>query len=71
MTCPITSYGFAEDAQVRAAINVRAEAGQMRFTVQRRNVTLPDMEVVLNLAGRAQRAQRAVGHCRGGGAEHP
>ena len=51
VTCPITSYGFAEDAQVRA-INVRAEAGQMRFTVQRRNgVTLPDMEVVLNLAG--------------------
>jgi UDP-N-acetylmuramate--alanine ligase len=51
MTCPITSYGFSEDAQVRA-INVQAEAGQMRFTVQRRNgVTLPDMEVVLNLAG--------------------
>jgi len=51
VTCPITSYGFSEDAQVRA-INVRAEAGQMRFTVQRRNgVTLPDMEVVLNLAG--------------------
>lgn len=51
VTCPVTSYGFSEDAQVRA-INVRAEAGQMRFTVQRRNgVTLPDMEVVLNLAG--------------------
>ena len=51
VTCPITSYGFSEDAQVRA-INVRAEAGQMRFTVQRRNgVTLPDMEIVLNLAG--------------------
>ncbi|NMM75935.1 UDP-N-acetylmuramate--L-alanine ligase [Acidovorax sp. SRB_14] len=51
VTCPITSYGFAEDAQVRA-INVRAQAGQMRFTVQRSNgVTLPDLEVVLNLAG--------------------
>ncbi|WP_026436632.1 UDP-N-acetylmuramate--L-alanine ligase [Acidovorax sp. JHL-9] len=51
VTCPVTSYGFSEDAQVRA-INVRADAGQMRFTVQRRNgVTLPDMEVVLNLAG--------------------
>jgi len=48
---PITSYGFAEDAQVRA-INVRAEAGQMHFTVQRRNgVELPDLEVVLNLPG--------------------
>ncbi len=51
VTCPVTSYGFAEDAQVRA-VNVRAEAGQMRFTVQRRNgITLPDLEVVLNLAG--------------------
>ena len=48
---PVTSYGFAEDAQVRA-INVRADAGRMRFTVQRRNgVTLPDLEVELNLAG--------------------
>jgi UDP-N-acetylmuramate--alanine ligase len=51
VTCPITSYGFSEDAQVRA-IDVKAEAGQMRFTVLRRNgVTLPDMEIVLNLAG--------------------
>lgn len=48
---PITSYGFSEDAQVRAT-NVRAEAGQMRFTVQRRNgVSLPDLEVLLNLPG--------------------
>jgi UDP-N-acetylmuramate--alanine ligase len=52
VTCPITSYGFEEGAQVRA-INVRAVGGQMHFTVQRRNgVVLPDMEVVLNLAGR-------------------
>ncbi|KAB2901911.1 MAG: UDP-N-acetylmuramate--L-alanine ligase [Burkholderiaceae bacterium] len=51
VTCPITSYGFAEDAQVRA-VDVRAEGGRMRFTVQRRNgVTLPDLEVDLNLAG--------------------
>ena len=49
--CPITSYGLGEDAQVRA-IDVRAEGGQMLFTVQRRNgVTLPDLHVVLNLAG--------------------
>jgi len=49
--CPITSYGLGEDAQVRA-LNVRAEGGQMLFTVQRRNgVTLPDLDVVLNLAG--------------------
>ncbi|MFT3812599.1 MAG: UDP-N-acetylmuramate--L-alanine ligase [Acidovorax sp.] len=51
VTCPVTSYGFSEDAQVRA-INVRADAGRMCFTVQRRNgVTLPDLDVELNLAG--------------------
>ncbi|WP_395667895.1 UDP-N-acetylmuramate--L-alanine ligase [Rhodoferax sp.] len=51
VTCPITSYGFNEAAQVRA-INVRAVGAQMQFTVQRRNgVVLPDMEVVLNLPG--------------------
>ena len=48
---PVTSYGFAEGSQVRA-VNVRAAAGQMRFTVQRSNgVTLPELDVVLNLAG--------------------
>lgn len=51
VTCPITSYGFNEDAEVRA-VNVHAVGGQMHFTVQRRNgVVLPDMEVVLNLPG--------------------
>jgi len=51
VTCPVTSYGTHEDAQVRA-LNIRAENGQMHFTVQRRNgVTLPDMQVVLNLPG--------------------
>ena len=51
VTCPVTSYGFNEQAQVRA-INVRAVGGQMHFTVQRRNgVVLPDLDVVLNLAG--------------------
>ncbi len=51
VTCPITSYGFNEGAQVRA-VNVRPMHGQMHFTVQRRNgVTLPDLEVVLNLPG--------------------
>ncbi|MBW0171190.1 MAG: UDP-N-acetylmuramate--L-alanine ligase [Hydrogenophaga sp.] len=49
---PITSYGFSEDAQVRA-LNVRAVDTQMHFTVQRRNgVELPDLDVVLNLPGR-------------------
>ena len=51
VTCPITSYGFNAEAEVRA-VNVRAVDGQMHFTVQRRNgVVLPDMEVVLNLPG--------------------
>ena len=51
LKCPVTTYGFAADAQVRA-VDVRAEGGQMHFTVQRRNgVQLPDLPVVLNLAG--------------------
>ena len=52
VTCPITSYGFDEESQVRA-VDVRAVEGQMHFTVQRRNgVVLPDLAVVLNLPGR-------------------
>jgi UDP-N-acetylmuramate--alanine ligase len=52
VTCPVTSYGFDEGAEVRA-VDVRAVDGQMHFTVQRRNgLVLPDLQVVLNLAGR-------------------
>ena len=49
---PIVTYGFGEDAQVRA-VNVQAlEGGQMRFTAQRRNgVRMPDLDVTLNLPG--------------------
>ncbi|WP_439113626.1 UDP-N-acetylmuramate--L-alanine ligase [Hydrogenophaga sp.] len=48
---PITSYGFSEDAQVRA-VNVRPVGAQMHFTVQRKNgIQLPDLDVVLNLPG--------------------
>jgi len=48
---PVTTYGLNEGAQVRA-VDVQAQSGQMHFKVQRRNgVTLPDMQVVLNLAG--------------------
>ncbi|MDO4794693.1 MAG: UDP-N-acetylmuramate--L-alanine ligase [Brachymonas sp.] len=51
VTCPVTTYGLHPDAQIRA-VDVRADNGQMRFTVQRRNgVQQPDLEVVLNLAG--------------------
>jgi len=48
---PVTTYGFSQGAQLRA-VDVRANDGQMHFTVQRRNgITLPDLQVVLNLAG--------------------
>ncbi|MDO9090932.1 MAG: UDP-N-acetylmuramate--L-alanine ligase [Burkholderiaceae bacterium] len=51
VSCPVTSYGFSEDAQVRA-VDVRAVGTQMHFVAQRRNgVTLPDLPVVLNLVG--------------------
>ncbi len=52
VTCPVTTYGFGEDAQVRA-VDVKAVDGKMSFTVRRRNgVVLPDLPVVLNLPGR-------------------
>ena len=51
VTCPVTSYGANADAQVRA-LDIRAVHGQMHFRVQRRNgVTLPDLDIVLNLPG--------------------
>lgn len=49
--CPVTSYGVSPQAQVRA-VDIKAVGAQMHFTVHRRNgVTLPDLKVVLNLAG--------------------
>ena len=48
---PVTTYGFSEDAQVRA-VNVRHQGGQMRFTALcRQNGTPKDMDITLNLAG--------------------
>src|SRR5512135_282443 len=54
---PVTTYGFSEDAQIRA-LNVRHEGGQMRFTAQCRHDEKClfegkplDLEVTLNLAG--------------------
>ena len=48
---PIVTYGFGADAMVRA-VDVRAHAGTMRFTAQRRNgVRMPDLSVTLNLPG--------------------
>ncbi len=49
---PVITYGFGEDAQVRAVDVEALPGGQMRFTVQRRNgMTMPDMQVTLNLPG--------------------
>jgi UDP-N-acetylmuramate--alanine ligase len=48
---PVVTYGFGEDAMVRA-VNVQADAGRMHFTVQRRNgVVMPDLAITLNLPG--------------------
>ena len=51
VTRPVISYGFGEDAQVRA-VDVRAVGTQMHFRVKRGGtVAGPDLDVVLNLAG--------------------
>ncbi len=48
---PVTTYGFCEDAQIRA-VNVRHEGGKMRFTALCRHNTVPlDLDITLNLAG--------------------
>ena len=48
---PVVTYGFGDDAMVRA-VEVEAHAGTMRFRVQRRNgVQMPDLQVTLNLPG--------------------
>ena len=48
---PVVSYGFGDDAMVRA-VDVQARAGTMSFTVQRRNgIRMPDLKVTLNLPG--------------------
>ena len=48
---PVTTYGFAEDAQIRA-VNVRHEGGRMHFTALCRHNSVPvDLDITLNLAG--------------------
>jgi UDP-N-acetylmuramate--alanine ligase len=49
---PVVSYGFGEDAQVRAVDVLALPGGQMRFVAQRRNgAVMPDLAVTLNLPG--------------------
>ena len=51
ITKPITTYGFSEDAQIRA-VNVRHQDGKMRFTALcRQNGTPRDLDITLNLPG--------------------
>jgi UDP-N-acetylmuramate--alanine ligase len=52
ITKPVTTYGFSEQAQIRA-VNVRHQGGKMCFTAQcRQNGTPRDLEITLNLPGR-------------------
>jgi UDP-N-acetylmuramate--alanine ligase len=49
---PVLSYGFHEEAQVRAVDVQALPGGQMRFTCVRRNgAAMPDLHITLNLAG--------------------
>lgn len=50
VTCPVTSYGVHEDAQIRAK-NIRAVGDQMHFTVERINGKTTQFDVELNLPG--------------------
>ena len=50
VTKPVTTYGFSEEARVRA-LNVRADGAQMKFTVQRINGVTTEFDVTLNLTG--------------------
>lgn len=50
VTKPVMTYGFSEDARVRA-IKVRADDGKMHFTVQRINGVTTEFNVTLNLPG--------------------
>lgn len=50
VTKPVTTYGFSDDAKVRA-FNVRADDGKMHFSVQRINGVTTEFDVTLNLPG--------------------
>ena len=51
ITKPIMTYGFSEDARIRA-INVVADDAKMQFTVQRINGVTTEFDVTLNLPGK-------------------
>ncbi len=50
VTKPVMTYGFSENARIRAT-NVRADNGKMHFTVSRVNGVTTTFDVTLNLPG--------------------
>ena len=50
VTKPVMTYGFSEEARIRAR-NVRADNGKMHFTVDRINGVTTTFDVTLNLPG--------------------
>ena len=51
VTKPVMTYGFSEEARIRAK-NVRADNGVMHFTVERINGVTTTFDVTLNLPGK-------------------
>ena len=51
ITKPVMTYGFSDEARVRA-INVVAHDAKMQFTVQRINGVTTEFDVILNLPGK-------------------
>jgi UDP-N-acetylmuramate--alanine ligase len=51
ITKPVTTYGFSDDANIRAS-EVRADHGKMHFKVTRKNGVTTELDVTLNLPGR-------------------
>lgn len=51
VTKPVTTYGFSEDASIRASA-IRADNGKMHFRVTRVNGVTTEFDVTLNLPGR-------------------
>ncbi len=51
ITKPVTTYGFSDDAGIRAT-DVRADNGKMHFKVTRKNGVTTQLDVTLNLPGK-------------------